>query len=171
MKIKVFKAHKSVELPEVQTENSVAVDLRANFVIGDRETITGHNVVYEKIGTYSANDKIIIFPYGRVLIRTGIHIAVPIGYEGLIRPRSGLALKHGITVGNSPGVIDSDYRGEIMVILANNGQEAFTVKHGDRIAQLAVRKAETIEWQTCLSLDALGITKRGEGGFGHTGTK
>ena len=102
----------------------------------------------------------------RALIPTGIRIELPAGYEAQVRPRSGLAIKHGITVLNTPGTIDADYRGEICVILANLSDTPFTVDDGDRIAQLVVTSYTRVEWQ---SVDALGETQRGRGGFGHTG--
>lgn len=105
-------------------------------------------------------------PGERRLIPTGIHIALPPGYEAQVRPRSGLALHHGIGMVNSPGTIDSDYRGEIGVILINWGSEPFTIHRGDRIAQLIVAPVAQIEWEEC---DQLPDTERGTGGFGHTG--
>ena len=104
----------------------------------------------------------------RMLIPTGLSIALPDGYEAQVRPRSGLALKHGVTVLNSPGTIDADYRGEIGVILANMGQEPFTVERGMRIAQMVIARHAKVEWEVA---DALEETTRGSGGFGSTGTK
>lgn len=103
----------------------------------------------------------------RMLIPTGLAIALPEGYEAQVRPRSGLALKHGITVLNSPGTIDADYRGEIGVILANMGKQDFTVERGMRIAQMVIAKHETVQWEVVEDLDE---TSRGAGGFGSTGT-
>lgn len=103
----------------------------------------------------------------RMLIPTGLSIALPKGYEAQIRPRSGLALKHGITVLNSPGTIDADYRGEIGVILANMGKSPFTIERGMRIAQMVIAKHATVEWEVAEELDE---TSRGAGGFGSTGT-
>ncbi len=100
------------------------------------------------------------------LIPTGFFIAVPPGYEAQVRPRSGLALKHGITVANAPGTIDADYRGEVGVILCNIGREPFTIQRGERIAQMVIQPVVQAEWDVCEELDA---TERGEGGFGHTG--
>ncbi len=104
----------------------------------------------------------------RALIPTGLSIALPEGFEAQIRPRSGLAVKHGITVLNTPGTIDADYRGEIKVILINHGQQAFTVERGMRIAQMVVERFETVKWDVVKTLDE---TDRGEGGFGSTGTE
>ena len=107
-----------------------------------------------------------INPGERKLIPTGLRIALPQGYEAQVRPRSGLALKHGVTVLNSPGTIDADYRGEVGVILINLGQDPFEIKHGDRIAQMVVAPYARVSWNPVDSLDE---TQRGEGGFGHTG--
>lgn len=105
-------------------------------------------------------------PGGRTLIRTGLFIALPAGHEAQIRPRSGLALKSGVTVLNSPGTIDADYRGEIGVILINHSDAAFTVNDGERICQMVIARHETIGWE---QVDSLDDTSRGAGGFGHTG--
>ena len=102
------------------------------------------------------------------LIPTGIYIELPPGYECQIRPRSGLALKRGLTVLNSPGTIDADYRGEVCVILANLSNEPQTIENGERVCQMVVAKHSIVQWQL---VDALGDTERGAGGFGHTGTK
>lgn len=109
-----------------------------------------------------------IEPGGRALVPTGVRIAVPPGCEAQVRPRSGLALRHGIVLPNSPGTIDSDYRGEIQVILLNAGSEPFTVRRGDRIAQLVLAPVLTAEWR---EVDELDDTVRGAGGFGHSGTR
>jgi dUTP pyrophosphatase len=111
-------------------------------------------------------EDVIIKPGGFELIPTGIHLQLPDGYEGQVRPRSGLAAKNGVTVLNTPGTIDSDYRGEIKVILINLGREPFVVKRGDRIAQLVVCKYEKVE---LISVSQLSDSERGSGGFGHTG--
>lgn len=130
-------------LPEYATSLSAGMDLRANV-----------------------EQPVTLPPLGRALIPTGLRIALPPGYEAQVRPRSGLAIKKGITLLNSPGTIDADYRGEIGVILANISQEPFTVNDGDRIAQLVVARHERVEWIPAEQLDP---TQRGEGGFGHTG--
>lgn len=130
-------------LPAYQTEFSAGMDIHANLDI-----------------------EIAIAPGERQLIPTGLFIELPQGHEAQVRPRSGLAFKHGITVLNSPGTIDSDYRGEIKVLLINHGQQTFVVQNGERIAQLVIAKYETIEWK---STDTLSDTVRGEGGYGSTG--
>ena len=105
-------------------------------------------------------------PSARTLVPTGLYISIPKGYEAQIRPRSGLALKKGITILNTPGTIDADYRGEIGIIVVNLSQDDFVINDGERIAQMIVAKHETVEWEQC---DSLEETERGSGGFGHTG--
>ncbi len=112
------------------------------------------------------NSTLVVKPLQRVLVPTGLRIALPVGYEAQIRPRSGLAIKSGITVLNTPGTIDSDYRGEIKIILINLSDTDFVIKNGDRIAQMVIAKHENATFETVLSLDE---TERGEGGFGSTG--
>jgi dUTP pyrophosphatase len=109
----------------------------------------------------------VLMPGERRLVPTGLSVALPAGYELQVRPRSGLALKHGITVLNAPGTIDADYRGEIGVLLINLGQEPFTLEPGERIAQLVLARHERLVWR---ETEALALTERGEGGFGSTGT-
>lgn len=130
-------------LPQYATSQSAGVDLRANL-----------------------DNPIVIEPLARALVPTGLFIALPAGVEAQVRPRSGLAIKHGITVLNSPGTIDADYRGEICVILVNLSNEPFTVNDGERIAQMVIARHEQAEWQLTDSLDE---TERGAGGFGHSG--
>ncbi len=144
MKIKVVnRGHQP--LPAYATEQSAGMDLRANI-----------------------DGPIVLHPLERRLIPTGLHIALPEGYEAQVRPRSGLALKHGITVLNAPGTIDADYRGEVGVVLINLSGEDFVVADGERIAQLVVARYE----QACLEeVEQLDETVRGEGGYGHTGVK
>jgi dUTP pyrophosphatase len=142
MKIEVVNTGKH-SLPEHKTHASAGVDLQANL-----------------------DEPITLQPGKRALIKTGLFIALPDGYEAQVRPRSGLALKHGITVLNTPGTIDADYRGEIGVILINLGEEPFEIKDGERIAQLVVAKHERIDWQLVNNLQE---TTRGAGGFGSTG--
>ena len=134
------------DLPHYATELSAGMDLRA----------------------YLPNGSIILQPGQRHLIPTGLQIALPKGFEAQVRPRSGLAYKKGVTVLNSPGTIDADYRGDIGVILINNGQEAFEVTDGERVAQLVIARYETVAWK---AVDTLSETERGAGGFGSTGVK
>ena len=114
------------------------------------------------------DEPIVLKPLERRLIPTGLHIALPAGYEAQVRPRSGLALKKGITVLNSPGTIDADYRGEVGVLLINLSQEDFVVNDGERIAQMVIARHEQAEF---VEVDVLDETERGEGGYGHTGVK
>ncbi len=130
-------------LPSYATEGSSGMDLRA-FI----------------------PENIVLLPMQRQLIPTGLFIQLPANYEAQVRPRSGLALKQGITCLNSPGTVDADYRGEIKVILINLSQEPQTIQNGDRIAQMVIQKVEKIEW---IAVETLENTTRGEGGFGHTG--
>lgn len=142
VKIKVCNRG-SQALPEYATSQSAGMDLRADIT-----------------------QPVTLRPLERKLIPTGLHIALPQGYEAQVRPRSGLALKHGITVLNAPGTIDADYRGEIGVLLVNLSNETFTVNAGERIAQMVIARHEHAEW---LAADSLDTTERGEGGYGHTG--
>ncbi len=130
-------------LPEYATSQSAGLDLRANL-----------------------SEPIVLEPLERALVPTGLFIALPQGFEAQVRPRSGLAAKFGITVLNSPGTIDADYRGEVKVILVNLSNDAFTINDGERIAQLVVARFEQVSWQPADSLDE---TDRGTGGFGSTG--
>lgn len=132
-------------LPAYATPQSAGLDLRANI----EAPITLH-------------------PLERRLVPTGLHIALPDGYEAQVRPRSGLALKHGITVLNTPGTVDADYRGEIMVLLVNFSNEDFVVKDGERIAQMVIAQYAKATFE---SVEVLDETERGEGGYGHTGVK
>lgn len=147
--------------PEYADEGASGMDVRAD--------ITNINSKYAFNCTVSP-DFVRIHPGGRVLIPTGLHVAIPLGLEIQVRPRSGLALKHGITVLNTPGTIDSSYRGEVGVILVNLGNEAFDVKQGDRIAQLVlVPYAKILKFAKVDSLEKLPPSERMYGGFGHTG--
>lgn len=141
--IKIKKLSDTATIPQYATSGAAGLDLVANI----------------------END-IVLAPGARKAIPTGIAISLPIGYEAQVRPRSGLALKNGITVLNSPGTIDSDYRGEVCVILANLSDVDFIVSHGMRIAQMVIARHETITWQEVSSLED---TERGSGGFGSTG--
>ncbi len=142
MEIKIINLSQHA-LPEYATAHSAGVDLRANLT-----------------------EPIILKPMERRLIPTGLYIELPVGYEAQVRPRSGLALKKGITVLNSPGTIDADYRGEIGVILINLSDAVFTVENGERIAQMVIAAHERAEW---IERDKLADSERGAGGFGHTG--
>lgn len=144
VKIKVVNTGRQ-PLPAYATSMSAGMDLRANI-----------------------DEAVTLRPLERRLVPTGLHIALPQGYEAQVRPRSGLALKHGVTVLNSPGTIDADYRGELMVLLVNLSGDDFTVNPGERIAQMVVARHETVAWEAA---DALDTTERGEGGYGHTGVK
>ena len=144
VKIKVVNTGSQL-LPAYATSQSAGMDLRANL-----------------------DAPVTLHPLERRLIPTGLHIALPKGFEAQVRPRSGLALKHGITVLNSPGTIDADYRGELMVLLVNLSDTDFIVNNGERIAQMVVARHEVVEWEPVGELDE---TERGEGGYGHTGVK
>jgi dUTP pyrophosphatase len=142
MNIKIVnKSHHP--LPEYATMHSAGMDLRANL-----------------------NETVVLKPLERKLIPTGLFIELPVGYEAQIRPRSGLAIKKGITILNSPGTIDADYRGEICVILINLSSEDFIIEDGERICQMVIATHEQAEW---IQVEELGETDRGAGGFGHTG--
>jgi dUTP pyrophosphatase len=144
LKIQVVnKGHQP--LPQYATPQSAGMDLRANL-----------------------SESIVLKPLERRLIPTGLHIALPAGYEAQVRPRSGLALKKGITVLNSPGTVDADYRGEVGVLLINLSQEEFVVNDGERIAQMVIARHEQGEF---VPVEVLDETERGEGGYGHTGVK
>ncbi len=142
MNVKIVSNSKH-PLPNYETEYSAGMDLRA-----------------------SIDEPVVIEPFKRVIIPTGLFVELPVGYEGQVRPRSGLALKHGITVLNSPGTIDADYRGEIKVILVNLSDQPFVVNDGERIAQLVVSSHSRVSW---IETDQLTSSDRGVGGFGSTG--
>ncbi len=142
MKIRIV-SHSRHPLPTYETIASAGMDLRAFL-----------------------EEPVVMKPLGRALIPTGLFIELPAGHEAQVRPRSGLAIRHGITVLNSPGTIDADYRGEIKVILVNLSDEAYTVNDGDRIAQMIIASHEQAEWEQVAELVE---TTRGAGGFGHTG--
>ncbi len=142
MKVQIInKSHHP--LPAYATVASAGLDLRANL-----------------------DEPIVLKPLARCLVPTGLYMALPVGYEAQVRPRSGLAIKKGITVLNSPGTIDADYRGEVCVILANLSAEDFVIEDGERIAQMVIARHEQVEWD---SVEVLDETERGAGGFGHTG--
>lgn len=142
MKVKIINKSKH-QLPEYATPYSAGVDLRANI-----------------------DEPIVLAPLQRTLVPTGLFMALPEGYEAQVRPRSGLAIKKGITVLNSPGTIDADYRGEVCVILVNLSDAPFEITDGERIAQMVIARHEQAEW---VETDTLDNTERGAGGFGHTG--
>ncbi len=142
MQVKIVNQSKH-PLPEYATVHSAGMDLRANI-----------------------DNPIVLKPLQRALVPTGLYIQLPEGYEAQIRPRSGLAIKHGISIVNSPGTIDADYRGEICVILINLSNEEFTINDGDRICQMVITQHSRVEWQEVVKLEE---TNRGSGGFGHTG--
>lgn len=142
MQIKIINRSNN-ELPAYETVLAAGMDIRANL-----------------------SQSIVIEPFQRVMIETGLFIEIEAGYEMQIRPRSGLAYKHGITVLNAPGTIDADYRGEIKVLLINLGNQSFEVKSGDRIAQMILAKHERVDWK---NVTILSTTDRGEGGYGSTG--
>lgn len=143
MKVKVINLNPSNPLPKYETPDSSGMDLRANI-----------------------NTEWTVDPGERILVPTGLKMAIPSGYECQIRPRSGLALKKGITVLNTPGTIDASFRGELGVIIINHSNDTFTINPGDRIAQAVFSKVEHVELE---NVDELDETERGEGGFGHTG--
>lgn len=142
MKINIINKS-GLALPQYETAHAAGMDMRA-FI----------------------KEEVVIKPMQRLLIPTGLHIELPVGYEAQIRPRSGLAYKHGISIVNSPGTIDADYRGEIKVLLINLSDTEFVVNNGDRIAQMVIAKHEAVSWN---SVEELNDTARGEGGYGHTG--
>ena len=144
MNVKIINKSKH-DLPNYSTPASAGMDLRANI-----------------------SEQINLKPLERIIIKTGIFIELPIGYEAQVRPRSGLAFKKGITVLNSPGTIDADYRGEVGVILVNLSSEEFIIKDGERIAQMIIAKHEQAEW---IEVEVLDASERGGGGFGSTGVK
>ena len=127
---------------------------------------TDHSAGMDLRAAVPSAEPIVLEPGARELVPTGLQIALPTGFEGQVRPRSGLAVRHGVTVLNSPGTIDADYRGEVKVILINHGDEPFTIERGERIAQLVVARHATVKWE---ATDDLAETERGAGGFGHTG--
>jgi len=142
MKIRIVNKSQN-PLPHYATAASAGIDLKANL-----------------------SEAVVLKPLERKLIPTGLFMELPIGYEAQVRPRSGLAIKNGITVLNTPGTIDADYRGEIMVILINLSDEEFVINHGDRIAQMIIAAHQQAEW---VEVGELNETERGAGGFGHTG--
>ena len=143
VKISIKKEYEDLPIPQYKTSLSAGVDLYACI-----------------------DEDVLLNPGEKALVSSGLRVALPPGYEAQIRPRSGLALKHGISIVNTPGTVDADYRGIIGIILINHGKEPFVVKRGERIAQMVINKVAQAEWDIVESLDE---TDRGEGGFGHTG--
>jgi dUTP pyrophosphatase len=151
VRIRRLPAARDLPLPTHASPGSAGFDLRAALD-----------------GVDGAAGEVVLRPGERLLVPTGLVLEIPPGWEGQVRPRSGLALRHGVGVVNAPGTIDSDYRGEVGVILINLGEAPFTLKRGDRIAQLVISRVETVEWEEADSLEGSG---RGEGGFGSTGVE
>lgn len=141
--VKIVRENDKIELPKYETAGAAGMDIRANIT-----------------------EPIVLGSLERILVPTGLKISIPEGYEVQVRPRSGLALKHGITLLNTPGTIDSDYRGELKIIIANMSKDVYTINPDERIGQLVLNKVEQIEWEVVETLDE---TERGAGGFGHTG--
>lgn len=144
MKIRVINKSKH-PLPQYSTEASSGMDMRANL-----------------------EHEVLLKPLERIMVPTGLFLEIPVGYEAQIRPRSGLSIKNGITILNSPGTIDADYRGEVCIVLVNLSKENFVIKDGERICQMVISKHEKAEW---IGVENLLDTERGIGGFGHTGNK
>ncbi len=144
MTIQIINKSKN-NLPAYETEHAAGMDLKANL-----------------------EEVLVLKPMQRLLVPTGIYIELPVGFEAQIRPRSGLAFKHGIGIVNSPGTVDADYRGEIKVLLINFSDVDFRINHGDRIAQMVIARHEKVDWQ---QVEILGETLRGAGGYGHTGVQ
>ncbi len=142
LKIKIINTSGN-QLPEYATKGSAGLDLKANLEF-----------------------PVVLLPFERAMIPTGIYIEIPYGFEAQVRPRSGLAMNHGITCLNSPGTVDSDYRGELKVILINLSRQEYIINHGERIAQVVISKVERAGWLPVIELQS---SERGEGGFGHTG--
>ncbi len=142
IEVKIINRSKN-DLPRYETPQSAGVDLRADI-----------------------SEEITLDPLERTLVGTGLYISLPVGYEAQVRPRSGMAFKHGLTVLNTPGTIDADYRGEIKVIMVNLSNEAYTIKPAERVAQMVIAEHQQAKW---LPVDVLDETQRGEGGFGSTG--
>lgn len=143
VQIEILSGNEDLSLPRYMTDHAAGMDICA-----------------------AVNDELVLPPGERAMVPTGVAISIPEGYEAEIRPRSGLAFKNGVTLVNSPGTIDADYRGEIMVLMVNLGKAPFRIRRGDRIAQMLLHKVSRVVWEVC---DALDQTKRGAGGFGHTG--
>lgn len=163
MKVQVIKTTTN-ELPSYGSVEAAGCDLRADLWSIKEKFLFDTEIIRNEDNTVKG---LLINPGGRALIPTGIQMALPVGYEAQIRPRSGLALKNGISIVNSPGTIDSDYRGDVGIILINHGFEPFMVEQGDRIAQMVITQHTRVEF---VEVEELSDTDRGDGGFGHTGT-
>ncbi len=161
------------DLPNYATELSAGFDIRADLSrIHKIEDIVGDSNYFTLQVKDDGNKIITLLPHGRILIPTGLHVAIPEGYELQIRPRSGLALKNGITILNTPGTIDSDFRGEVGLILINTDSlKSFEIKSGDRLAQGVLNEFIQCDWIKVNYINDLGESERGEGGFGHSGVK
>ncbi len=146
--VHVLPHGEGLDLPAFATEHAAAMDLRAAIPV---------------------EEAWVLQPGERRLVPTGLVMAIPPGFEGQVRPRSGLALRHGVTVLNAPGTVDADYRGEVQVLLVNHGQEPFDLHRGERVAQLLIARCEAWEWEPSPSRERLGETARGTGGYGSTG--
>lgn len=172
MEIKVFNESNN-ELPKYETADSAGLDVRADLshieTIADIKIYGPGQII--PANSVNAVKMIALEPGSRTLIPTGLYIELPSGYEAQVRPRSGLALKEGITVLNTPGTIDADYRGNIHVLIINHGLKTIYIEDGERIGQLVFNKIEQIGWEEVFSKDDLGSTERGEGGFSSTGKK
>ena len=142
VQIQRLPGHDEVPLPRYMTTHAAGMDIHA-----------------------AVSEEVVVLPGERRMIPTGLAVALPVGFEAEIRPRSGLAAKYGVTLANSPGTVDADYRGEIGIILINHGRDPFRVRRGDRIAQMVVHPVSRVAWVTCSQLES---TPRGDGGFGHT---
>lgn len=170
VEVRVLNLSKTLKLPEYATTGADAVDLMACFDSSDIKYYdTDNNEIIFK--NRKLDSEFSLLPGFRALIPTGLKVALPEGYEAQVKPRSGLALKKGVTVLNSPGTVDADYRGEICVILFNTSNQVFKIHHRDRIAQLAIKHSKQLEWIPVTNEESLGDTDRGNGGFGHTGVK
>ena len=165
--VKIYNKGKN-DLPQYKTDLSAGLDIKADLSRVHSYSDIPSNI---KVTYNDALEKVIsVLPHGRVLIPTGLHVAIPDGYELQIRPRSGIALNNGVTLANAIATIDSDYRGELgLIILNTDPNEVFEIRHGDRLAQGVLKEVEQIIWEEVSSIDELGSTDRGEGGFGHTG--
>lgn len=182
MKVKVFNTGTN-QLPAESTPFSAAKDIRANLKLVSNKfifdgflttvTLNSETGLYENAEMSTENDKLglVLYPGGRALIPSGLFMEIPDGYSMDVRPRSGLALKYGMEIVNSPGLIDPDYRGDVGIIIKNGGTKTILIVDGERVAQIKLVKDIPFEWESVESKEDLIPTVRGEGGFNHTGTK